>query len=106
VSYERFSTGSSVNVVLLSEATGFPGKGTQLGVLKKTPESSEEDTIIDAPQPVLVSEVIEVVNIASENVTMKLPVTGKHLSVNGEVNTVDPRVNCKDSTDGAIVSTK
>jgi RAB protein geranylgeranyltransferase component A len=78
VSYERFSTGSSVNVVLLSEATGFPGKGTQLGVLKKTPESSEEDTIIDAPQPVLVSEVIEVVNIGKLNVTMMFSVIGIH----------------------------
>ena len=27
-----------------SVAVGLPGKGTQLGVLKKTPESSEEDT--------------------------------------------------------------
>ena len=39
------------------------------------------------------------------NLTMMLPVTGKHLPVNGEVNSVDPSVNCKDNTDGPFVST-
>jgi hypothetical protein len=80
--------------VLLSEATGFPGKGTQLGVLKKTPESSEEDTCIDAPQPVLVSEVIEVVNIGKLNVTVMLSVIGIHTLLAGE----------NDETAGAAVS--
>ena len=99
MSYERLSNGSSVNVLFELELAGTEDILTQ--VLKLS-----EDTLIVPAQ--FVSDVLVVAkldSIPSENVTMKLPVTGKHLSVNGKVNTVDPRVNCKDSTDGAIVST-
>ena len=79
MSYERLSTGSSVNVLFELELAGTEDILTQ--VLKLS-----EDTLIVPAQ--FVSDVLVVAkldSIASENVTMKLPVTGKHLSVNGEV---------------------
>ena len=87
MSYERLPFGFSVNVWFELEAVGSEDILTQPSLLLKL----SEDTRMDPAQyvsDVLVS--IKLGTIASEIVTMMLPVTGKHLSVKGESNVVVP----------------